>query len=101
MAEKLVKISELPPRNRWGESVPGEGTHCSNCEYLKDPEKMICGNEGFIAWAGPNKPAGSDKIPAKDPRKYCSIWWDLKEEESKETAEEFGGEYKYRVKKES
>lgn len=74
---------------------------------MKDPEKMICGNEGFIAWAGPNKPAGSSKIPATDPRKYCSIWWELddKEEAEKlkeETAEEFSGDYKYRrVKKKS
>lgn len=97
MAEKLIKIGkiELPPKDRWGEGIPGEGTHCSNCEYLKDAEKMICGNEGFIAWEGPNKPAGSPKIPATDPREYCSIWWELKPEESDE---EFGGEYKYRRK---
>jgi hypothetical protein len=60
----------LPPRERWGEAVPGEGTHCANCEYLKDEEKMICGNKGFIAWNG------SNKIPATDPEKYCSIWWE-------------------------
>lgn len=96
MAEKLVQISALPPRERWGEAVPGEGTHCSNCEYLKDPEAMICGNEGFIAWSGPNKPAGSNKIPATDPTKYCSIWW---EHDGKENEEEFGGEYRYRPRK--
>lgn len=89
MAEKFVQISSLPPEDRWGEAVPGEGTHCSNCEYLKDPEKMICGNEGFIAWNG------SEKIPATDPTKYCSIWWELKEEPE----EEFGGDYRYRPRK--
>lgn len=99
MADKLVKISELPPRDRWGEGIPGEGTHCSNCEYLKDAEKMICGNKGFIAWEGPNKPAGSPRIPAKDPREYCSIWWELKPEEGPE--EEFSGDYKYRRNKKS
>jgi len=66
----------LPPIDRWGEAVPAEGTHCSNCEYLKDPVKMICGHAGFIAW---NK--GSDKIPATDPKKYCSIWWELADED--------------------
>lgn len=98
MAEKLIKISALPPQDRWGEPIDGEGTHCSNCEYLKDAEKMICGNEGFIAWEGPNKPAGSPKIPATDPREYCSIWWEAKDEKSEEKSEdeEFGGAYKYR-----
>ena len=64
----------LPPRNRWGEVVPKEGTHCSNCEYLKDAKGMICGNPDFIAWNG------SNKIPAKTPETYCSIWWDLDKE---------------------
>lgn len=71
-AQRDHKI-EMPPRKRWGEAVPAEGTHCSNCEYLKDAKKMICGNPNFIAWNG-----GSNKIPATDPAKYCSIWWDLK-----------------------
>ena len=70
-AQKSAKIP-LPPKDRWGEAVPGEGTHCSNCEYLKDREKMICGNKGFIAWNG------SNKIPATDPKKFCSIWWEHK-----------------------
>src|SRR5215471_15192903 len=67
----------LPPFERWGEAVPAEGTHCSNCEYLKDAEKMLCGEPNFIAWEGPSKPSGSNKIPAKDPNSYCSIWWEL------------------------
>lgn len=73
-----IKHQPLPPKDRWGEPVTADGTHCVNCEYLKDPEKMICGNKGFIAWKGPNKPAGSNKIPATDPAKYCSIWWEHK-----------------------
>lgn len=92
MADKLVKIG-MPPRERWGENVE-QPTSCDSCEYLKDREKMLCGNPDFIAWAGPNKPAKSDKIPATDPKKYCSIWWDQKDEEQSE--EEFGGEYRYR-----
>lgn len=99
MDEKLIKISALPPVERWGEALKtDEGTHCSNCEYLKDAEKMICGNEGFIAWEGPNKPAGSDKIPATDPKKYCSIWWEYDDdgERAESEDEEYGGAYKYR-----
>ncbi|HXQ35113.1 MAG TPA: hypothetical protein VN843_13950 [Anaerolineales bacterium] len=100
MADKLVKI-EMPPRDRWGENIPDGGTSCSNCEYLKDREKMLCGNPSFVAWSGPNKPAGSPNIPAKSPDEYCSIWWEsANEEESEElkqeAEEEFGGGYKYR-----
>lgn len=74
-ATKSKGIS-LPPKDRWGEPVPGEGTHCSNCEYLADAEKMLCSNKGFIAWGGPDKKAGSNKIPAEKPENYCSIWWE-------------------------
>lgn len=60
----------MPPRPRWGEPVPKGGTSCNNCEYLKDREKMICGESNFIKWNG------SNKIPAKSPDEYCSIWWE-------------------------
>jgi hypothetical protein len=60
----------LPPTERWGEAVPKGGSSCSNCEYLKDAEKMLCGQEDFIVWNG------SSKIPAGKPDEYCSIWWE-------------------------
>jgi hypothetical protein len=65
----------LPPRERWGEQAPHGGTMCANCGYLKDRDNRICGEPNFIAWEGPNKPAGSDKIP-KPIDQYCSIWWE-------------------------
>jgi len=64
---------KLPPRNEWGVAVPKGGSSCASCEYYLG--NMKCGSKGFIAWDGPNKPAGSDKIPAKTPDSYCSIWW--------------------------
>jgi hypothetical protein len=64
----------LPPRERWGEQVPHGGTMCANCEYLKDRDNRICSEPNFIAWEGPNKPVGSDKIPGEI-SSYCSIWW--------------------------
>ena len=67
----------LPPKARWGEQVPKTGTHCSNCEYLKDAKQMICGNADFVAWNG------SNKIPAPNPDVYCSIWWAENKEKSK------------------
>lgn len=65
----------LPPEDRYGEGVPHGGSMCANCEYLKDAANRICGNPDFIAWAGPDKPAGSAKIP-KPINEYCSIWWE-------------------------
>lgn len=78
----MSKAVGMPPRDRWGENIK-QPTSCDSCEYLKDREKMICGNADFIAWEGPNKPAGSPNIPAKDPREYCSIWWEQDEGKSK------------------
>ena len=66
----------LPPVGRWGEAVPKTGTHCSNCEYLKDAAKMICGEPNLIIWNG------SNKIPSSSPDTYCSIWWEGKKEKS-------------------
>ncbi len=63
----------LPPRERFGEKVPKGGSMCSNCEYLAE-DKKHCTEKNFIAWEGPNKPAGSSKIPAPIDS-YCSIWW--------------------------
>jgi hypothetical protein len=55
--------------------VPQGGSMCANCEYLKDAKNRICGNTFFVAWEGPNKPAGSDKIPLPVDR-YCSDWYE-------------------------
>lgn len=65
----------LPPRERFGERVPHGGSMCANCEYLIDRDNRICRNEDFIAWDGPDKPAGSNKIPGAI-NEYCSIWWE-------------------------
>jgi hypothetical protein len=66
----------LPPYERYGEKVPHGGSKCANCEYLAD-NKKDCNNENFIAWDGPNKPAGDPTIPGKIDE-YCSIWWEEK-----------------------
>jgi hypothetical protein len=68
----------LPPYERYGEEIPKEGTKCANCEYLAD-DKKHCTNKNFIKWNGPNKPAGSDKLPAPADR-FCSIWWEHDED---------------------
>lgn len=78
----LVSISKhiggvgFPPRDRWGEKITVHGTNCDTCEYLNRDTMKDCKNENFIAWEGPEKPAGSSKIPGGDPKKYCSIWWE-------------------------
>lgn len=65
----------LPPDHKAAMEVPRGGSMCANCEYLKDAKKGLCGNKNFIAWAGLNKPAGSDKIPLPIDR-YCSDWYE-------------------------
>lgn len=65
---------EMPSPDVYGEEVPHGGSMCANCEYLIDRENRICRNKNFIAWEGPNKPAGSSKIP-KSIDRYCSVWW--------------------------
>lgn len=55
-------------------TVPKGGSCCKNCEYLKDPDKKICGEPNFVAWQGPNKPAGDPHIPGEIDS-YCSDWY--------------------------
>ena len=50
------------------------GSMCANCRFLKDAQNRICGEPNFIKWEGPNKPAGSDKIPLPI-NEACSDWW--------------------------
>lgn len=66
---------EMPPHDRYGERVPIGGSMCANCKYLIDRDNKICRNKSFIAWEGPDKPAGSNKIPGEI-NSYCSIWWE-------------------------
>lgn len=54
-----------PKGHEFGMGVPKGGSNCAKCEYLKDPEKHICGNFHFIKW---NK---SNVIPAKNMDEYC------------------------------
>ena len=60
--------------------VPKGGSSCKKCEYLKDAEKGLCGNEYFVAWHG------SDKIPAPI-NEYCSDWFDWKPKDESKPAE--------------
>lgn len=64
----------LPPDHQPGMEVPPGGSMCANCKFLKDPQRRICGEPNFIAWKGPNKPAGSPVIPLPINR-YCSDWY--------------------------
>lgn len=58
--------------------VPKGGSMCASCEYLKDAKNRICGSPHFKAWEGPNKPAGSDKIPLPIDQ-FCSDWYEPKD----------------------
>lgn len=68
-----------PADHQPGMRVPKGGSNCAKCEYLKDPKKGICGNKHFIAWGGPDKPAGSNKIPGPIDS-YCSDWFEAEGE---------------------
>jgi hypothetical protein len=67
---------EYPPDHQAGMVVPNGGSNCRKCEYLA-PDQKNCQNEYFINWEGPNKPAGSSKIPAS-PDRYCSDFFQAK-----------------------
>lgn len=69
-----------PPDHQAAMRVPKGGSSCEKCEYLKDAKKRICGNKHFIAWGGPDKPAGSNKIPFPIDE-YCSDWFEPETEE--------------------
>jgi len=81
--EPLVQIKrfEYPPDDELGVEVPEGGSSCKSCKFLGEDEKT-CLNKNFIAWKGPNKSAGSDKIPLSYDR-YCSIWWEVAKGELK------------------
>lgn len=65
---------EYPADHEPGMRVPKGGSSCAKCEYLKDKNKRLCGNEYFIKWNG------SDKIPAPV-NEYCSDWFESKDED--------------------
>jgi hypothetical protein len=67
---------EYPPDHQAGMRVPKGGSDCAKCEYLA-ADRTSCTNKFFIAWKGPNKPAGSSKIPAPIDE-YCSDWFETK-----------------------
>ncbi|HEY6339327.1 MAG TPA: hypothetical protein VIW68_12610 [Candidatus Sulfotelmatobacter sp.] len=69
-------MPDLPPDHVAAIRVPKGGSMCGNCEYLGADQKT-CKAEGFIKWQGPNKPAGSDRIPAPIDS-YCSDWYEPK-----------------------
>jgi len=52
-----------------GMRVPRGGSMCLNCKFLKDREKKICGEPGFVKWNG------SEIIPGELDM-YCSIWYE-------------------------
>lgn len=58
-----------PPDHVAGMRVPKGGSDCAKCEYLKDAQKRICGNEYFVKWNGSNVIPGP--IDA-----YCSDYFE-------------------------
>jgi len=77
------KVALYPADHIAAMPVPKGGSSCSKCEYL-GKDKKTCTQKDFIAWEGPNKPAGSDVIP-EPIDEFCSDWfdWDGRKEESK------------------
>lgn len=71
--------AQYPPNHEAGMEVPKGGSCCTKCEYL-NADKKTCSSQYFIRWEGPNKPAGSAKIPMPDgdPTRYCSDWFEPK-----------------------
>jgi len=67
-ATKKAKV-QYPADHKAGMRVPEGGSMCANCEYLKDAEKGLCGNNYFVKWNG------SDKIPAPI-HEYCSDFYE-------------------------
>lgn len=76
----LAALAEDPSKPKYpfdhkaAMKVPIGGSMCANCEYLSDDQKH-CTNSYFKAWAGENKPAGSDVIPAPIDQ-FCSDWFE-------------------------
>lgn len=69
-------MADYPEDHQVGIEVPRGGSDCQKCEYLKDPEKRICGNKFFIraACTDPVKPAGSSKIPLPIDEYCCDLF---------------------------
>lgn len=57
-----------PEDHQPGMRVPRGGSMCANCEYLKDQNKGLCGQENFIAWHG------SEQLPEAI-NEYCCDWF--------------------------
>jgi hypothetical protein len=57
-----------PADHKPGMAVPKGGSNCANCEYLKDADKKLCGEENFVRWNG------SATIPGEIDS-YCSDWY--------------------------
>ena len=77
---KEVKTSppKLPSGHIAAMRVPKGGSICAKCEYLVKGKGLTgrhCKEPNFIAWKGPNKPAGSSLIPLPIDE-YCSDWFD-------------------------
>jgi len=72
---KKKRQATFPANHQPGMRVPQGGSSCESCEYLKDPEKRICGNPYFVKWNG------SATIPAPIDS-YCSDWYEPEEQES-------------------
>jgi hypothetical protein len=68
MRESFSPDGLYPPDHQPGMRVPKGGSMCKNCEYLKDAEKKICGEENFVRWNG------SPVIPGEIDS-YCSDWY--------------------------
>lgn len=70
--EKLIAPDALLPRgHRPGMRVPEGGASCATCEYVRGTN---CANPNFQKWNG------SPKIPGGDPARFCSDWYEPKEE---------------------
>lgn len=61
-------VPTYPSDHKPGMRIPRGGSMCSNCEYLRDREKRVCGEPNFIRWNG------SSVIPAPV-EEYCSDWY--------------------------
>jgi broad specificity phosphatase PhoE len=71
---KDAKKPQYPPDHKPGMKVPKGGSNCAKCEYLKDADKKLCGNEYFIKWNG------SELIPGEIDA-YCSDYFESKKKE--------------------
>lgn len=71
--EASAHIIKYPPDHQLGMRVPKGGSSCLRCEFL-GTDKKTCVNKLFIAWEGPNKPAGSNKLPLAADEYCCDLY---------------------------